>query len=440
MHAKGFFTTIFLLLVLTLVTVNATAYTSALPIEHWTSKNGVPVYLVTKTQVPMVDIAVIFHAGSAYDGTLPGIAQLTVQMLDQGTHNLDANEIANRFESVGAHYHGKINQDMAIMQLRSLSEPEFLNNALDTFEALINRSSFPEDALNREKKRIKIALQFEEQTPTAIALKAFYKDLYGKHPYASPVFGTIQGIDNITHTEVVHFYQQHYVAQNAMIAIVGNITKDKAMSLADQLTSGFHQGQKVMPLVKTTPQSSNQHHKIDYPSQQSTLILGQLGITLKEPDYLPLLLGNQILGGGALTSQLFTEVRNKRGLCYGISSRFSTLEAGGPFTIILQTRKSQANNALAVTKATLKNFIKNGPSEKELIDTKQALIGSFPLTIANNAAILEKLIQTGFYQLPLDYWDNYLEKINNITAMQIRNAFQKNINPEKLLIVTIGKN
>lgn len=440
MYVKHFIAIFFLLLTFAFITSNAMASTSVLPIEHWTSKSGVPVYFVAKTQVPIVDIAVIFHAGSAYDSTSPGIAQLTAQMLDQGTHNFDANEIANRFESAGAHYNAGINQDMAIVQLRSLSEPQFFNVAFNTFVELISQANFPEDALQREKKQARIALQQEEQTPTAIAIKAFYKDLYAEHPYASPLLGTTQGIDQITHTELINFYQRYYVAQNAMIAIVGNITKEKAISLADQLSSALPRGKKVIPLAKPSSQLSNQHYKIHYPSQQSTILLGQLGITLKDPDYFPLLIGNQILGGGILTSQLFTEVRNKRGLCYGISSSFNTLQAGGPFLIGLQTRKSQAATALAVTQATLKNFIEKGPSEQELVAAKQALIGSFPLSIANNAAILAKLEKIGFYELPLNYLDDYREKINNVSVKQVRDAFQKHINPGKLLVVTLGEN
>lgn len=413
---------------------------SVLPIQYWTSKNGVPVYFVAKTQVPIIDIAVIFHAGSAYDGTLPGIAQLTAQMLGQGTRGLDANEIANRFESVGARYGVGINQDMAMTHLRSLSKPRFFNSAFDLFVGLISQANFPEDALHREKKQIQIALQQQAQMPSAIAINAFYKTLYAEHPYGSPLLGTTQCIEQMTRKELIDFYQRYYVAQNAIITIVGNMTKNKAVNLAEQLSSALPQGKKVEPLSIPVSQSINEHYKTQYPSQQSTILIGQTGISLKDPDYFPLLLGNQILGGGILTSQLFTEVRNKRGLCYGINSDFNTLQAGGPFVISLQTRKSQAATALIVTQATLKNFIEKGPSEQEVIAAKQALIGSFPLSIANNAAILGKLEKIGFYELPLTYLDNYREKINNINAKQVRDAFQKHIKPSKLLIVTVGEN
>ncbi|MES2141793.1 MAG: pitrilysin family protein [Pseudomonadota bacterium] len=441
MRAKSFLSLFFLSAILIVSTAKATESKPVLPIEHWTTKNGIPVYFVAKSQIPMVDIGIVFRAGSAYDGTSPGIAQFTAQMLDQGTHNLNADQIATRFESVGAHYNAAINQDMAILNLRSLSSPQFFNSSFNTFVDIVSRANFPQVAIDRIKKQTEVALQQEAQTPTAIARNAFYQALYNHHSYAVPLLGTNQSIKKITSTKLIDFYQRYYVAKNAVIAIVGNVTKAKAVSLAEQLAIALPQGEKatLLPAIPT-PQLTTYLHKIAYPSQQSTIFLGQIGITLKDPNYFPLILGNQILGGGILTSQLFTEVRNKRGLCYGISSRFNTLEAGGPFIIVLQTRNDQASTALTVTQSVLKKFIEKGPSEKELEAAKQALIGSFPLTIANNAAILGNLEKIGFYKLPLTYLDSYREKLNNVNINQVRYAFQKHINPKKLLIVMLGDN
>ncbi len=438
MRTKSF---LFLFLfVIFIATSSAADSKSLLAIQHWNTKNGIPVYFVAKSQVPMVDISVVFRAGSAYDGASPGIAHFTAQMLDQGTRNLNADQIANRFESAGAQYNAAINQDMTALHLRSLSEAQFLNSSFNTFAELLNHATFPQEAVNRLQKQTQIALQQQEQTPTVIALKTFYQTLYGKHPYASPLLGTLQSIEQITPAILTNFYQRYYVAKNAMIVLVGNVTKEKAASLAQQLASTLPQGEKAPLLSTSLAQLTTYLHKIRYPSQQSTILLGQIGITLKDPDYFPLLLGNQILGGGILTSQLFNEVRNKRGLCYGISSRFNTLQASGPFIIGLQTRKAQAATALAVTQNTLKNFIKSGPTEQELTAAKQALIGSFPLTIANNSAILANLEKIGFYGLPLTYLDDYRDNISHVDTKQVQNAFQKHINPGKLLVIMVGEN
>jgi zinc protease len=410
-----------------------------LSIEHWTTKNGIPVYFVAKSQIPIIDIGIVFRAGSAYDGSAPGIAQFTARMLNQGTRNLNADEIANRFESVGAHYTASINQDSSVLQLRSLSEVQFFNSAFNTFTELVGHANFPQAALTRLQQQSLIAIQQEAQTPTSIAHKAFYQTLYGKHPYASPLLGTAQTIEQITQKKLIDFYQRYYVAKNAVIAIVGNMTKEKAANIAEQLASALPQGNAAIPLSPPISQTTNLIRKIHYPSQQSTILLGEIGITLQDPDYFPLLLGNQILGGGVLTSQLFSEVRNKRGLCYGITSRFTTLQAGGPFIIALQTRSTQATTALSLTQNLLKKFVAQGPTESELKAAKQALIGSLPLTIANNQAILTTLEKIGFYDLPLTYLDNYRAKLSHVDATQVRNAFQKHITPKKLLVIVVGQ-
>lgn len=438
MRAKSFLALFFLFISAACNVAKAAHAKPLLNIEHWTTKNGVPVYFVAKSQIPIIDIGIVFRAGSAYDGSMPGIAQFTAKMLNQGTRNLDTDEIANHFESVGAQYNASINQDRSVFQLRSLSKAQFFNSAFNTFIELVGHANFPQTAISRLRQQNLIAIQQEAQTPMSIARKAFYQTLYGEHPYALPVLGTTQAIEQITQKKLINFYQRYYVAKNAVIAIVGNMTKEKAANISEQLAAALPQGNTAPSLPTPISQTNNLVRKIHYPSQQSTILLGEIGITLKDPDYFPLLLGNQILGGGVLTSQLFSEVRNKRGLCYGITSRFITLQAGGPFIIALQTRSTQAATALSLTQTLLKKFITQGPTESELNAAKQALIGSFPLTIANNQAILTTLEEIGFYDLPLTYLDNYRAKLSRVDATQIRTAFQKHITPKKLLVVMVG--
>ncbi len=410
-----------------------------LKIEHWSTKNGVPVYFVAKNEIPIIDIGVLFHAGSAQDYNSPGIAQFTAQMLDQGTQNLNVDQIANRFEAVGAHYNAGINQDMTVLNLRSLSAPQYFNPAFSTFSTLLKDASFPQTAINRIKKQILISLQQEAQIPSAIAAKTFYQTLYGLHAYASPILGNKTSIEQISQEKLLKFYRLNYVAQNAMIAIVGNVTKAKAINIAEQLSTMLEKGEKSLPInTPLSPHLKNHIIKVPYPSKQTTIFLGQIGIAVKDPDYFPLVVGNQILGGGILTSKLFNEVRNKRGLCYGINSGFKPLQAAGPFLIVLQTRRDQAAKALSLTQQTLKNFLAKGPTTQELQGAKQALIGSFPSSISSNEGILAATEKIGFYQLPLDYLDTYQQKINSVNLEQIRHAYQR-IKPEKMLVVMLGK-
>ncbi len=439
MYVKHYCYIFALLLTLFIPYAKGASPQTLLKIEHWYTQNGVPVYFVAKKHIPIIDIGLLFHAGSSQDNASPGIAQFTAQMLDQGTKNLSADQIANHFEAVGAHYSAGINQDMAVLNLRSLSAAQFFNPAFSTFSELLKGADFPPSAINRIKKQTLISLQQESQTPSIIAAKTFYQALYGQHPYAFPLSGNKASIEQLSQEKIVDFYRHHYVAKNAMIAIVGDINKDKAISIAEQLAATLPKGQASTP--PATPLSlpvKNRIIKIAYPSQQTTIFLGQLGIAVKDPDYFPLLVGNQILGGGILTSRLFNEVRNKRGLCYGINSGFKTLQVAGPFLIVLQTRSNQASNALAITEKTLKDFLVYGPTAAELLAAKQALTGSFPFSFASNESILAAIEKIGFYQLPLNYLDTYPEKIAAVSLEQVRNTFQK-IKSNKMIIVMLGK-
>ena len=263
--------------------------------------------------------------------------------------------------------------------------------------------------------------------------------MYGSHPYASPILGNKTSIEQVSEEQILNFYHHNYVAKNAMIAIVGNVTQAKAMSIAEQLSGMLALGNASLPMkAPSMPHIKNHIIKVSYPSKQTTIFLGQIGIAIKDPDYFPLVVGNQILGGGILTSKLFNEVRDKRGLCYGINSGFKPLQAAGPFFIVLQTRRDQAANALSLSQQTLKNFLAKGPTSQELQGAKQALIGSFPSSIASNEGILAATEKIGFYQLPLNYLDTYQQKINSVNLEQIRHAFQR-IKPEKMIVVMLGK-
>ncbi|OJA01008.1 hypothetical protein BEV13_01225, partial [Rickettsiella grylli] len=304
---------------------------------------------------------------------------------------------------------------------------------------LLNKATFPENAINRIRKQLLIALQQEAQTPRAVAAKALYKTLYQLHPYASPISGNKTSIQQIDQKELLKFYRRNYVAQNALIAIVGNLSRAKAITIAEQLSGRLAFGKALAPLAAPLPPpSKNQVIKISYPSKQTTIFLGQIGIAVEDPDYFPLIVGNQILGGGILTSKLFNEIRNKRGLCYGINSGFKPLKVAGPFFIVLQTRQDQAIKALSLTQQTLKKFLTQGPTPTELYNAKQALIGSFPLSISNNEAILSAIEKIGFYQLPLDYWETYTQKMNAVNLEQIKKAYQR-FQAKKMITVLLGQ-
>lgn len=409
-----------------------------LNIEHWQTKQQVPVYFVETPEIPMVIINVIFTAGSAYDENHWGVAQITANLLGEGTKDKTADQIANEFADVGAEFDADVNQDMAVVSLKSLSEPKYLQPAFNLFTDILAHAVFKPDAFSQQQKLSLAAIKQSQQDPESVALMAFYKTLYQEHPYAHPVYGTLDTVNKLTVDDATHFYQRFYVANNAKIVIVGDLRKIDAEKLTDDLTNTLSNGEAApkLPLPNTSQVQSKEH--ILFPANQTTMIIGQIGITRNDPNYFPLFVGNYVLGDLPLESLLFEEVRKNRGLSYDASSSFIPYLVPGPFVIELQTRKEAADEALNVTEQTLQKFLTEGPTDAQLNLAKKLIINSFPISLATNDNISSVLCKMLFYGLPLNYLDTYRTKIQAVTKDQIKQAFIHHIDQNKMITITVG--
>lgn len=431
MHIKSLVTAIFLSIFLT------SAYASP-SIQQWETSNGVKTLFASAPELPMIDIAITFDAGSGRDGDLPGVAQLTHSLLNSGTGKLDADAIAEEFENVGAQYSSSVNLDRSSVSLRSLTDENLLQPALTMFVAVLTQPSFPEKDFLRLKKQALISLKDSEQRPANIASKAFYKAIYGEHPYSRPSLGNQDSINAIELSNIKEFQQQYLVSENALITIVGDVEANQAKSIAEQISSKLPSGKKPTTIAEPKPNLSSEDIFIPYPSQQAHVYLGQLGIQRGHADYFSLYTGNHVLGGGGFTSRLVKEVRVERGLSYSVYSYFFPLQTNGPFILGLQTRTDQAQQAANVSTETIEKFLAEGPTEEELSLAKNNIIGGFPLRIDSNLDILGYLSLIGYYDLPLDYLDTFVDKIAAVTEDDINAAFKKHLQPKNIIKIIVG--
>ncbi|PWY54681.1 insulinase family protein [Legionella qingyii] len=407
--------------------------------EKWFTKNGVRVVFYSAMEVPMLDISLAFAAGSAYDENQFGLSALTSRVMNQGNAGQDANKIAESLADVGAQYGAEINRDMVIFSLRTLVDQKALPKAVNTFAQIINHPDFPEQAFAREKKQLLMAIEQRQESPEEVANLHFFQALYQQHPYAHPVNGTAETVNAINKNQVIEFNKRYYVAKNAILVLVGAINSETAHQLADQLTQELPEGHSAPPIPKATQLAKAETVNIPFPSSQTVIRLGQIGIDHHAPNYFPLIVGNYILGGGALVSRLAIEVREKRGLTYGIDSQFVPMSGKGPFLISLSTKNKQTKNALDIIQDVLRTYINKGPTDEEMNAAKQYLTGSFPLSLSGNRSIANILLRMTFYHLPEDFLDTYTDRINSVTSDQVRQAFQQQVNPDKLLLLTVGK-
>jgi zinc protease len=408
-------------------------------IEHWQTSQGSRVYFVQADALPMADIQVVFDAGSARDGQQFGLAALTSGLLDTGAGQWNADQIALRFESVGANFGTGVSSDTATLSLRSLTDPVLFDKALETMHVILTKPLFKRADFLREKNRTLAAINQREESPAEIASLAFSDKLYSTHPYAHPDSGVMATVKNIKVSDLAQFYKKYYVTSNAIVVIVGNLSKQQAEQTAEKLLTGLPTGQKPEPLpdVAMPTQASQQH--IEFPSTQTHVLVGLPGSYRKDPDYYNLYVGNHILGGSGLVSKLFSEVREKRGLAYSASSSFAPMLKPGPFTVSLQTRNDQTKQAVEVLNATLKDFINKGPTQAELDSAKLNIAGGFPMRFDTNKKLATYVAMIGFYDLPLDYLDTFRQKVEETTISTITDAFKRRVNTELFQTVTVGK-
>ncbi len=410
-----------------------------LPIERWQTKQGIPVIFYQAMDIPMLTVSLAFQAGAAYDGQHFGLSTLTTRLLNQGNDGLDANTLANRLAETGAQFSNENNRDMIVLHLKTLTEQEALKQSTTLFTRIVKQPDFPKKAFEREKNQQRMAIKQALESPDEVANQTFFRALYQAHPYAHPVNGDLKTLDAITLKDVQHFHDTFFVSQNATLVLVGALKHKEAEALAEQITQNIPKGKKAPSIPNAKPLPEAMDVQVPFPSSQTVLRLGELGINHHNPLYFPLLVGNYTLGGGALVSRLANELREKRGLTYGVHSQFVPLPKQGPFVIGFSTQTAQAEKAEMLTRDTLKAFVQTGPSDDELKAAKQYLMGSFPLSIASNQSMAGILLRMAFYGLPDNYLDTYTSNINHVDTQQIQSAFQKNIHPNRLLQVMVGK-
>jgi len=422
----------------TFIAAPANASTS-LKAERWTLKNGAQVVFYEAPEVPMLDVAVAFKAGSAYDKTHWGLSALTTQLINAGNASLNADIIAERLADTGAQFSAESTRDMAVCMLRTLTEPESLNAAINTFSMIINHPDFPDVAFTRQKNQQLITIAQTQESPDAVADLLFYKALYPHHPYAHNVLGDKTHVSAITREDVLQFYKQHYTGKNAVMVLVGALHSREAHQFAETILGALPAGEAVAPVPEATDAKHAKKINHVFPTTQTVIRIGQLGITHHDPAYFPLIVGNYILGGGTLVSDLAIALREKRGLTYGVSSQFSPMPGIGPFSVGFSTKNDQATEAVNLTYSLINNFLKNGPTSQTLAAAKQYLTGSFALSLASNRNMAEVLLRIAFYGLPENYLAHYKSAINAVSLNEIKTAFQSHLHNERWIEVRVGQ-
>lgn len=408
-----------------------------LSIRAFATHEGTRVLFIETHALPIVDISVRFSAGSSRDDASPGLANLTLKLLNQGVDGMDAKAIAETFDQLGAQLTASVDKDEARLTLRTLSDDETRKAAIDLFTRLIAQPAFTPDAVERAKASALNVIGLVQQNPTARLQQALHAQVYGNHPYARPVEGNAQSLALIDAGKVRSFHQKAYTAANALLVIVGDISNDDATDLSIALSQALPQGPALAPLAVsmdlTLPPG---HTHLEAPYNQTLIMLAQPGLPANHPDYVALQVASLIFGGSS-SSRLINELRHKRGLTYTASAFMPLWQAGGPWTISLQTAPDQQEATLALVKELFTEWLREGPTKEELAAVKRRLAGNLPLTSASNAQMVQQLLLMGAHDLPRNF-DALVIQAQKLSRQDIKDAINRYSRADKWKVASLG--
>ena len=425
----------------------ASSVHAGLNIQHWTLENGARVYFVETHAIPVFDVSVDFDAGARRDpAAKSGIAALTNGMLARGIRaatlpdgttesGMTESEISDALADVAAQRGGGPGTDRSGMSIRTLSSSSERDQSIRVLARLLAHPSIPDEFFRRDKARTISSLKEGLTKPESIADKAFWRLAYNGHPYGNET--TVDSVESITRDDLLQFHQTHYVANRAVIAMIGDVTREQANAMAIELTRRLPQG-SPLPELPAVPSSTAIEQRFPHPASQSHLLLGMPALARGDNDFFAITVGNYILGGGGFVSRIYRQVREQRGLAYSSYSYFNPMTQPGPYIAGLQTRKDQTDEALKVVRETIATFLRDGPTEAELKAAKDNLIGGFALRIDNNRKILDSLSMIGYHQLPLDYLDTWTAQVSRVTVADIRSAFARKLSLDRMITVVVG--
>ena len=426
----------------------ATYSWAALPIQKLTLPNGAVLHWVESPAIAMLDVQLDFDGGSRRDPSRKaGLASVTASQLEKGVSQrvnqpaLDENALGEAWADLGAQFSASAGSDRMSFTLRTLTEPDLLAKAVALAARQISQPAFSDPIWQRDRQKILAALKESDTRPGTLAQRAYNQAVYSGHPYGDEMTAT--SLANISTADMRAFYAANVAACGARISMVGAINRTQAEQIAGALLAQLPQVPcasltaksavaEVSPLAMATQQN------IAFDAAQAQVLLGQPGYKRNDPAFFTLLVGNYILGGGGFVSRLMTEVREKRGLTYGVYSNFAPGLHAGAFTVSLQTRPDQAAQALAVTRQVIQDFVSNGPTEAEVKAAKDNLVGGFALLIDSNRKLLGNISNIAWNELPLNYLDTWQAQVEKVTAADIKAAMAAKLQPDKMVTIVLG--
>jgi zinc protease len=407
------------------------------PYQIQTLPNGLQVMVVLHHEQPVVSMRLLVRTGTASDpkGKL-GLVHELASLLDQGTESKSAAEFNDAIDSMGG-----------LAGAGAATDLTFLNMVVmkDTFEAglrmlsdMARHPAFNPEEIERQSQQTVSGLRVSLEDPDYVADAVFDRLVYGFHPYGLPHSGTPESIGGITRDDLVAFHGKYFVPNNAILAVVGDLTAEDAFDTVKKVFGDWARQAVPAEMFIDPPQPTRRLIVVNKPDAVQTEVrVGHIGIQRKHPDYMAVNLAIRILGGEG-SNRLHNVLRTQRGLTYGAQANMDALKESGDFVAQTNTRSDATAEVLRLTFDEFWRLQRDPVSERELADAKAYMTGSFPLTIETPDAIAMQVLNVMFYGLPIEELQNYRERVNAVTVEDIQRVARAYLRPDRLSVVLVG--
>ena len=388
----------------------------------WRS-NGVEVWFIADNNLPMLDLSLVFDAGSIREGKNQGLAKLTNSMIFTGCGNNLESDVAKLFEASGASNSADSEYDFAKVSLRVLTERQYLEPALAAYTQCLSEPRFSMKSLSKVRSILAAKWRENQKDPIYLAMGHLKKQFYPNHAYGRFTNVAPKKMSEIKLESINSFYRAHYNSANARLILVGDLSDQQAHKIADKITASLLKGDPLPKLPKVKPgllKSAN----IYLPNQvQDTFVLALPGLAISANGSLALDIANQPLASGALSSRLMQQLREKYGFTYSISGLMRQRKLAGEYYILFKSRPKVSDKALSVAQQTIENYLHTGASAKEFEFAKKAMINEYKYSSSSNYGLMQDLVATAGVSLGLDWYQSYPERVNKISLEKINKVF-----------------
>ncbi len=410
---------------------------AALDVQEVTSPGGIKAWLLEENSIPFVALEIRFKGGTSLDiQGKRGAIYMMSGLLEEGAGDLSSEGFAQARDSLAASFSFDANGDAVTISARFLRENQ--DQALELLRLALQEPQFNQVALDRVRAQMISIIAGDKKDPREIASEAFDRMTFGDHPYGTPSTGDVNTVNLFTREDMIAAHKNSMARDQMYVSAVGDVSAEELGVMLDKLLGGLpEKGAPKPPRAEVTIKGGIT--VIDFPSPQSIAVFGHKGIARDDPDFFAAFVMNQVFGAGGFTSRLTREVREKRGLTYGVYTYLASYDLANLFQGSVASANDRIAEAIDIIRAEWVKIAENGVTAKELEGAKKYLTGAYPLRFDGNGRIAKILVGMQLDNIPMSYLKTRNDKVNAVTLEDVKRVAKRLMQPDQLQIVVVGQ-